>query len=75
MYRIRVLSEVIQWLTDDFVDFSQLYDTELLDMKDRFDMLSIVQDVVYLTFDKNQNDKKIVVPLSMREQIIKSAHS
>ena len=41
----RVLSEVVQWLTDDIVDFSQLYDEELTDMKDRFDMISIVNDV------------------------------
>ena len=30
----RVLSETHQWLTDQAVDFTQLYDAELLDMKD-----------------------------------------
>ena len=72
----RVCGEVLSWLATEQPDITQLYDEQLQDMNDRFLQLQVINDVLYLNMAMPEQtpELKLVVPLIMKDSIIRSAH-
>ena len=78
----RVLSEVGQWIIDKKTDKNQLYDEELMYLSEHYDNICLKNNVLYIRLSTNTefdtlfgNPYKILVPLTLRKEIIQSAHS
>ena len=78
----RILSEVGLWIIQGGPDNIQHFDEELLYYTELFDRLYLKDDIIYLQL-QDDNDfetifgypSKILIPLSLRHEVITSAHS